>query len=1120
MTTPEATAGRENSSAATLKRAYLTMDRMRRRLDELEERERARTEPVAVIGVGCRFPGGVTDTDSYWQLLADGTDAVTEVPADRWDADAFHADEPRTPGRINTRWGGFLDRVDRFDHDFFGISRREALAMDPQQRLALEVSWEALEDAGQAPGALAGSRTGVFMGVCNADYATRLFEDPLGITAYASTGTAHSVLAGRISYALDLRGPSMAVDTACSSSLLAVHQACQALRSAECDLALAGGANTVLTPHVSISFSQFPEMLAPDGRCKTFDASANGFVRGEGCGVVVLKRLSDALRDGDRVLAVVRGSAVNQDGRSSGVTAPNGAAQRDVLRRALDAAGVAPDRVGYIEAHGTGTKLGDPIEVEALAEVYGRPAGPPVLLGSCKTNIGHLEAAAGVAGLIKAALCVDRGTVPANLHFTELNPHISFDGTTFAVPTAPTPWPREEGPRTAAVSSFGFSGTNVHLIVEQAPDRPAAAPDDRRPRSVLALSARSGTALLKLARRYQEHLAAGTAPLADVCHSANTGRSHFPHRLAVAGRTGPEVADRLAGFVRGEPDEDVALGEAAEGCEVVFLFTGQGPQRAGMAEELYRTQPTFRRIIDRCDAALRDVLPAPLLSVLYPALHPAPGPEGADPEIINRMDYAQTALFAVEYAVAELWRSWGVEPAAVLGHSLGEYAAACFAGAMPLEDGLRLVAERGRLLQTLAEDGAMAAVFAPAEDVAEVVAALGRDDRIAVACVNGPANTAVSGAKELVEAVCRTFTERGAEARRLRISTASHSPLMDPVLPPLRRALEQVRFTAPRVPVVSNLTGKAWPWQETPGPDYWCDHARRPVLFAQGVSTLHTMGHRVFLEVGPQPTLLGLTAESLPPGADPVLVPSLRQGQGDWEVLAAGLARLYAGGADIDWAAFDRDHTRTRVPVPRYAFDATRCWHTPRRDPSWTNPAPADTPADPPADDAPPRGTGRPAAPGRARPAPLPSAAEVLALPEPERAELLASRLAAAVGTALRATSDVPRDRPLTRLGLDSLMAVELRNEIHRGLGVSVTVADFLKGTTVQGLAERLAAQLGRAPRQDGPAAPERPAAPARSAAEPAIRRAERYDDVAADLLARIDDLPEEQVRAITGQEG
>ncbi len=1084
MTSPEQT----SVSAHTLKSAYLTMERLQRRI---EEYERARTEPVAVVGVGCRFPGGVTDTDTYWRMLTDGTDAVGDIPADRWDHDAFYDEEAGKPGKIYTRSGAFLDGLDRFDHEFFGISRREALAMDPHQRLALEVCWEALENAGQAPSGLAGSDTGVFLGTASSDHVTSRLRRPEDVTAYTSSGAAASFVPARIAYLLDLRGPNIAVDTACSSSLLAVHQACQSLRTGECDMALAGGVNVVLSPVLLISQSQFGS-VSRQGRAMSFSDAADGYVRGEGCGVVVLKRLADAVRDRDRILAVVRGGAVNQDGRSAGITAPNGAAQVGVYRRALAAAGVAPERVGYVETHGTGTRLGDPIEAGALAEVYGRDSGAPVYLGAVKTNIGHLEAAAGIAGLVKAALCVSHGAIPPNLHFTRLNSNISFEGTTFAVPTRVTDWPETDGPRTAAVSSFGLSGTNVHMLLEQAP--PAAPPpvDERRPAAVLALSARTETALTALAGRYADRLADGDgASLADLCHAAATGRSHFRHRLAAVGTTRAEVAGRLAGFVRGEPGPGLAFGEA-RGTDVVFLFTGQGAQRPGMARGLYDTQPTFRGAVDECARILEPLLDRPLLSVLFPD----------DPEDrqINETAYAQPATFAVEYALAELWRSWGVTPAAVLGHSFGECVAACVAGVMSLADGLAFTVQRARIIQQYSLPGTMAAVFAPEEEVAAAIS--GHPDRLAVAAVNGPAGTSISGDLDLVEAVCADFAARGVKARPLHIASAGHSPLMEPAVAPLRRAAGKIAFSAPRIPLVSNVSGELWPWDQVPGADYWGRHVRGTVRFADGVQTLRDLGHHTFVEVGPAPTLLGVISDALPPDHADLLLPSLRPRHDDWEVLLGTVAELYAAGADIDWAGFDRDYARAKVPLPTYPFEPTHCWEPPR---PWHGDGPAaSTAGGPPGagDDsrARPARSSRRSSRTRRRPSRIPTAAELGALAEPERLDTLAARFVLSVGDVLgSASGDVGLDEPLTGFGLDSLMAVELRNEIQSRLGLTLQITDFLGGATIRSVAERIVKELaatGGGSETD--TTHDRPGAPA------AIRRVPRSADVAAALLAEV----------------
>ncbi|CAG6397096.1 acyltransferase domain-containing protein [Streptomyces cocklensis] len=1070
-------------SADTLKRAYLTMERLQR---QVEEYERARTEPVAVVGVGCRFPGGVTDAASYWSMLLGGTDGVGEIPADRWDHRRFYDEEAGRPGKVYTRSGGFIDGLDRFDHDFFGISRREAMAMDPHQWLTLQVAWEALEDAGQAPSGLAGSRTGVFMGAASSDYVTSRIRRPEEITAYTSSGAAASFVPARIAYLLDLRGPNITVDTACSSSLVAVHQACQSLRSGESDLALAGGVNAVLSPVLMISQSQFGS-VSRQGRAMTFSDTADGYVRGEGCGVVVLKRLSDAVRDRDRVLAVVRGGAVNQDGRSAGITAPNGAAQADVFRRALAAAGVRPEQVGYIETHGTGTRLGDPIEAEALADVYGRSHGSAVYLGAVKTNIGHLEAAAGIAGFIKAALCLSHAVIPPNLHFTRLNSNISFDGTTFAVPTEVTPWPRTDGPRAAGVSSFGLSGTNAHLILEQAPPvPPTPEPDERRPACVLALSARTESALTALAGRYADRLTDGDAtPLADLCYSAGTGRSHFRHRLAAVGATRKDVAGLLNGFVRGESAPGLVQGEAGS-SDVVFLFTGQGAQRPGMAHGLYDTQPTFRRAVDECARILRPLLDRPLLEVLFPD-------DPAD-TLINETAYAQPATFAVEYATAQMWQSWGITPAAVLGHSFGECVAACVAGAMSLEDGLAFAVERARVIQEHALPGTMAAVFAPEAEVAAEITA--HRDRVSIAAVNGPAATTISGDRELVETVCAAFAARGVRARPLRIASAGHSPLMEPAVEPLRRAAEKITFTAPRIPLVSNVSGELWPWDQAPGPDYWARHVRATVRFSDGVRTLRGMGYHTFLEVGPAPTLLGAISDALPPGHDDLLLPSLRPRQDDWDVLLPTVAELYAAGAGVDWAGFDADYARAKAPLPTYAFDPVHCWPEPQPGEGWMGASATESTVSDGAstqdEDAPVRQT-RASRRARRRAGRIPSAPELLALAEAERLDTLAQRLLLAVKDVLGSTStDVGLDEPLTGFGLDSLMAVELRNEIGNTLGITLQITDFLGGATIRSVAGRIVeglAATGSAPRDD-------------AGAPTAIRRLPRAADVSADVAA------------------
>ncbi|HEY0171323.1 MAG TPA: beta-ketoacyl synthase N-terminal-like domain-containing protein, partial [Pyrinomonadaceae bacterium] len=887
--------------------------------------ERGAYDPIAIVGMGCRFPGA-ENVEAFWRLLRDGVDAVTDVPPGRWEVDPRDA----TPHAV--RRGGFLKNVDGFDARFFGVSPREAAQMDPQQRLLLEVAWEALEDAGVAPDRLGGTRTGVFVGISNSDYAQLQFGADASPDAYAGAGSALSIAANRISYLLDLRGPSMAVDTACSSSLVAVHAACRSLRAGESRVALAGGVSLMLTPKLTEALAR-AGMMSADGRCKTFDAAADGYVRSEGCGVVVLKRLSDAARDGDRVAALIRGSAVNQDGRSNGLTAPNGLAQQALIREALADARVAPSQIGYVEAHGTGTPLGDPIEFDALGAVLreARSAGGRCLVGSVKTNIGHLEAAAGIAGLIKAALSLEHEHVPPHLHLRSLNPHLAVEGSPLEIVTGGRDWGRGVGGRFAGVSSFGFGGTNAHVVLEEAPAPHAPhasteAPRDaaeraERPAHVLTLSAQSDDALRELARRYSEHLALHEEQgLADVCFTANVGRARFDRRLALVCETREQLSLSLPDFADGgRADGSHAARSHGRGARsrarVAFLFTGQGAQYAGMGRELYETQPSFRRALDRCDEILRPALERPLLSVLY---------GGADSgAALDETAYTQPALFAFAYALAELWRAWGVEPDFVFGHSVGEYAAACFAGAFSLDEGLSLVAARARLMQSLPASGAMAAVFADEGWVSRALEPY--SGLLSIAAVNGPSNTVVSGERgALGEALARLEAD-GVVARPLNVSHAFHSPLMEPVMDEFARALRRTEFRPLRSTLVTGLTGAALEAGALLDAEFWLSHAREPVRFEDALRTLAARGCEAFVEIGPDAPLLNMGRRCLP-GAAVSWLPSMRRGRGDWRVLLDSLAALYASGVEVDWQGFDREYVRRRVRLPTYPFERKSYW--------------------------------------------------------------------------------------------------------------------------------------------------------------------------------------------------
>jgi acyl transferase domain-containing protein len=902
------------------KLALLVLD-LQSKLDAAARRER--TGAIAIIGIGCRFPGGADTPERFWHLLRTGQHVVSEIPADRWDTHRYFDADPEAPGKMYARHAGFIEEVDRFDPGFFGISPREAASMDPQHRVLLEVAWEALERAGQNPAALSGTKTGVFVGITTTDYAQVVgAAGPKYADGYLMTGTALNFAAGRLSYVLGLQGPCLAVDTACSSSLTAIHLACRSLRSGDCDLALAGGVNLILRPDGMVVASK-AGMLSTAGVCRTFDAAADGIVRAEGCGVLVLKPLEAAVAGGDPVLAVVRGSAINQDGRSSGITVPNGLAQEALIRDALRDAGLQPRDLSYVEAHGTGTRIGDPIEVRALGAVLaeGRPADDPLLLGSVKTNIGHAESAAGVAGAIKVALALQHREIPPHLHLERLNPDISLEQAKAVVPTRVTPLTAARP--IAGVSSFGASGTNVHVILEAAPEVGVHDGGDRndRPLHLLTLSARSESALAELERRYDAFLAERHPVVADLCFTANTGRAHLPHRRAFLADSAEGLREALnASANRGR--RSIASGVVPHGGrpKIAFLFTGQGSQYVGMGRQLYETQAVFRAVLDRCDAVLRSELPVPLLSVLYDD-----GPSSP----LGDTQYTQPALFAVQCALAELWRTWGVEPSAVLGHSVGEYAAACVAGRLSLEDGLRLIAARGRLMQALPRVGAMAAVFAAPPAVQAAVDA--RAGLLSIAALNGPENTVISGDADALRSAIDELSRSGIRAQRLDVSHAFHSALMEPMLDEFERAARNVSYERGRLGFVSNLTGTvADPAFELTA-QYWREHARQPVRFAEGMSALLGQGYTYFVEIGPHPTLVAL-GRRIADAHDAVWMPSLRRGTPDWRQMLDTLAQLYVRGVPIDWPGFDKPYVRRKLILPTYPFQRERHWITPAED--------------------------------------------------------------------------------------------------------------------------------------------------------------------------------------------
>lgn len=909
-----------DETLSPLQRALLAVKELRARL---EASERAKTEPIAVIGMGCRFPGGADSPDAFWRMLQDGTDAVTPVPADRWDVDALYDGDVLASGKMNTRFAALIDRVDQFDAAFFGLSPREATHMDPQQRLLLEIAYEALEDAGQPLEQLAGSRTGVFVGVHShsSDYALLQVGDLSRIDMHTSTGTAHSIVANRLSYVFDLQGPSLAVDTACSSSLVAAHLACQSLRHRDCDIALAGGVNLILTPEMTISLSKM-QALSPDGRCKTFDAAADGFGRGEGCGAVVLKRLSDALAAGDPILAVIAGSAVNQDGATNGLTAPNGLSQQDVIRRALAMAGIEPARIGYVETHGTGTVLGDPIEVEALAEVIGqpRPDGGVCVLGSVKTNIGHLEGAAGIASLIKVILCLRREAIPRHLHFKKLNPHISLANTPFVIPTEERPWPAG-APRYAGISSFGFGGTNAHIIVA---DAPVIQPEDEAPETegepahyLLPLSARSETALKELADAYRDLFSTGEASLADVCHAAGLRRSHHEHRLALVGNSQADMIEGLGAFGRGETRANAVAGQQLPAARrgLIFVFSGQGAQLLGMGRELLATESVFRAKVAECDALLRPLTGWSLLDELT---------AGPDNSRLEENEMAQPALFAVQVGLAALLRAWGIAPDAVIGHSVGEVAAAHVAGILSLTDAARVIYHRGRVIQKATGSGRMAAVGLSRPEAEQLLSDY--KGRLSLAAANSPVSSVLSGDPAALEEVVQRLQAEGQFGRILpAVNYASHSHVMEPFSRELAESLAGLETRPAAIPIYSTVTGAAGRKGEYDAA-YWGRNLRQPVLFAPALAALAVDGFTAFLEVCPHPLLAAPIAQCLE-GNDALILSTLRRDQPERPSLLRALAGLYTQGYPINWAEVNPRGRPTRLPA--YPWQHRRFWVAP-----------------------------------------------------------------------------------------------------------------------------------------------------------------------------------------------
>ncbi|MFF1954956.1 acyltransferase domain-containing protein, partial [Kitasatospora herbaricolor] len=986
---------------------------------------------IAIVGMACRLPGGVTSPDELWQLVAEGRDAVSEFPDDRgWDLESLYSEDPSKPGTSYTRHGGFLERAADFDAEFFGISPREALATDPQQRLLLETGWEALESAGLDPNALRGSRTGVFAGVMYHDYAPRVREIPAELEGWLGNGTAGSVASGRISYSFGFEGPAVTVDTACSSSLVALHLAAQSLRSGECDLALAGGVAVMSTPTTFVEFSR-QKALSTDGRCKAYAGAADGTGWAEGVGLLLVERLSDARRLGHRVLAVVRGTAVNQDGASNGLTAPSGPAQQRVIRQALVNAGLAPEQVDAVEGHGTGTTLGDPIEAQALLATYGqqRSGERPLWLGSLKSNIGHTQAAAGAAGVIKMVQAIRHGVLPKTLHVDEPSPYVDWASGEVELLTEARDWPQTGAPRRAAVSSFGVSGTNAHVIIEQAPDAPVEeTPTTTPPVLPWVLSGRTPQALQEQAGRLAGHLDGGAGPV-DTAYSLVTTRAALEERAVVVGDPAG-----LPALARGESAAGLVRGTADLTGKTVFVFPGQGSQWAAMAVGLLDSAPVFADRIEACAEALAPHTDWSLLDVLRGA-DGAPG--------LDRVDVVQPVLWAVMVSLAELWQSYGVRPDAVVGHSQGEIAAAVVAGGLTLEDGARVVALRSRAILALSGRGGMASVALPAAEVAGRIDRWG--GRLSVAVVNGPSSVVVSGEPQALAELVAEYQDEAVRARLIQVDYASHSAQVDDLRAELLDLLAPVRPRTGTVPLLSTVTGD---WFDTSGLDarYWVTNLRETVRFEEATRALAAQGHSTFVEVSPHPVLtvpLQETLESAGAARGTVAVGSLRRDQGGLDRFLASAAELYVRGVPVDWPAVFAGAGARRVELPTYAFQRQRYW----LDATVSNST---------------VGTALGAAAAQAAPAEAAWLGRLAGLAAAEREEVLLElvRTEAALVLGHTGTAGVAADKAFRDLGLSSLTAVELRNRIGAATGLELPATLVFDHPTPAAVAAYVVAEL------------------------------------------------------------
>ncbi len=1023
------------------KRALLAIKELKAQLARAEARQRS---PVAIVGMACRFPGGCASPAQFWELLREGRDAVGEASPARWPAQLYDPD-PAAPGKIMTKGLGIVERAADFDPEFFHVSPREAASMDPQHRLLLEIAWEACEDAGLARSDLYGSRTGIFVGAGNNDYGDFELRSPdlRAVSAYAGTGNSVSLAAGRLAFFLGTHGPTLVIDTACSSSLVAVHQACASLRQGESELAIAGGINLILSPNGSVFLSRVGA-LSPTGRCRAFAEAADGYVRADGCAVVVLKRLEDAERDRDRIWAVIRGSVVNHDGRSGGLTVPNGAAQRDLLTAALRNAAVEPQRISYLEAHGTGTPLGDPIEMGAIAAVFGGERREALRVGSVKSNIGHTETAAGIAGLLKVVLSLHHRAIPAHLHFAQPSSRIEWKGA-IEIPTRLQAW-AGEAPLMAGVSSFGFSGTNAHVILEEAPRRDAQH-STRTGLQILCLSARHDGSLTRLAAAYRDRLVQDREPVADLCHLAARRRSHHRNRLAVIGTSASSIAQALEHVLAGTYHTDVIRGEAVldKMAKTAFVFSGQGSQWIGMGRDLLAREPVFQRSLHAMDAEFRDEFGWSLIGALE---------EPAATSQLDRTRVAQPSIVALQLALCDLWREWGVVPDVTLGHSLGEITAAQVAGVLSRGDALRLATIRGQVMDEATGRGKMAELACDEQAARRYLR--GFEAEVSVAAINGPATTVLAGATAALEAVLQRVAQDAVKHRLLRVDYAFHSPQMVAFKAPFERAIRTLALARPERGLYSSVLGRLLHGDDMTSA-YWASNLADTVRFHDALVAMLRDGCRAVVEVAPHPVLLSAIRETMThESVDGVAVASLRRGAPDQAMLLANVGALYTAGYPIEWSAIYPglvDH----VDLPAYPWNHREFWTVARARDVAVSGAPEDAGATGGSPAASPAGA--PVLPG-----PVTSKLwdELVSASRIARKARLERHVREQITRVLRLDPGeaLPRRTLLSELGMDSVSAVELCAALALTAGHKVAPTVVFDHPTLEGVTEFLAAEL------------------------------------------------------------